>query len=343
MNELEVALQTALNNEVYRCVLSNSSNKDCPYKKIVLTRLEHFWQLEKYTQTQVFHEKAALEAVQATVAGYLTTDFRQYNGWDGQREHSIRISKAGKVLATSSAAAQQPQRETQHNRTKNYILAQGEVIPPLVDMGIFTKDGQVVNSMYDKYRQINRFIELVDDAVCGLKPATPLTVIDFGCGKSYLTFVLYHYLTVLKGLAVRMIGLDLKEDVIANCNRTAARYGYDGLCFEQGDISGYQFDGRVDMVITLHACNTATDYALLHAVQWGAGMIFSVPCCQHELNGQMQSQRMALLTRYGIVKERTAALLTDAIRANLLECCGYKTQLLEFIEMEHTPKNILIR
>lgn len=206
-----------------------------------------------------------------------------------------------------------------------------------------TPDGHVIQSMYDKFRQINRFLEVIDDEIRRLDIRDRLTVIDFGCGKSYLTFVLYHYLTAVRGIRADILGLDLKADVIAQCGRVAAKYGYDGLRFEQGDIGDARGDAPVDMVVTLHACDTATDLALYHAVRRGARLIFSVPCCQHELNAQIEGGRLSALTRYGIVKERFAALMTDAVRANLLECCGYRTQLLEFIEMEHTPKNLLIR
>ena len=217
------------------------------------------------------------------------------------------------------------------------------IVPPLVDMGVMTPEGKIIRARYDKFRQINRFLEIIDDEYKDYTSEKPLRVIDFGCGKAYLTFVLYYYFTEIRHLAVDIIGLDLKTDVIEKCNQAAQKYGYASLRFEIGDIADYSPDQDVDMVITLHACDTATDYALYNAVTWNAKKIFSVPCCQHEINNTITSQNLNVLTRYGIIKERFSALLTDALRADLLECCGYETQVLEFIDLEHTPKNIMIR
>lgn len=343
--DLQQILESLWAAEPYKLILSNPVQKQFPYQKMVLNRLDvrGGWQVEKYTQKQVFHENKNTEEIQAFLKETFAQDYRQCNAWDGEREHTVRISKGGKVTWQKKRTRQAPKAKSEHNRKKNYILEEGTVIPPLVDMGIFTSEGKIVRSMYDKYRQINRFVEMVDDEIDNLPEDRTITVIDFGCGKSYLTFILYYYLAELKKLDVRIIGLDLKEDVIKNCNRAAQKYGYDRLHFELGDINGYDCPYPVDMVISLHACDTATDYALYNAIRWKAKLIFSVPCCQHELNKQMKSEKLSILNRYGIIQERTAALMTDAIRGNLLTFCGYKTQLLEFVDLSHTPKNILIR
>ncbi len=342
--ELRQVLDELWNAALYKMVLSNPVKKsEAEYQKMVCSRLDKGWQVEKYTQKQVFHENLSEEEMKSFLKEKVGDIYRQCNAWDSEREHSIRISKGGKVTYQKKKSAQAPKEKTGHNRKKNYILEEGTVIPPLVDMGIFTSEGKIVRSMYDKYRQINRFVEIIDDEIDSLPKDQTITVIDFGCGKSYLTFILYYYLVELKKLDVRIIGLDLKADVIKNCNLAAQKYGYDRLHFELGDINGYDCPYPVDMVISLHACDTATDYALYNAIRWKAKLIFSVPCCQHELNSQMKTEELSILTRYGIIQERTAALMTDAIRGNLLTVSGYKTQLLEFVDLSHTPKNILIR
>ena len=343
-SELQKIIQTIWSSELYKIILSNPTGEGA-YRKIVLNRQKKGWQAEQYTEKQVFHENLPEGKVQDYLMENMSGAFRQCGAWDGTFEHTVRISKKGKVTGMKKRTAQTeaPKAKTENNRKKNYLLEEGTVIPPLVDMGIFTAEGKVVRSMYDKYRQINRFVELIDDEIDALPKDQTIRIIDFGCGKSYLTFILYYYLVELKKRDVEITGLDLKADVIAHCNKAAEKYGYDKLHFQVGDIGGYETAEQIDMVISLHACDTATDYALYHAIRWKAKLIFSVPCCQHELNKQMKSDNLSILTRYGIVKERTAALMTDAIRGNLLTESGYRTQLLEFVDLSHTPKNLLIR
>ncbi len=230
-----------------------------------------------------------------------------------------------------------------HNKSKQYILQEGQPVDFLVGLGVQSPDGRVTKAKYDKFRQINRYLEFIEDVLTELPADRTIRIIDFGCGKSYLTFAMYYYLHVLNGRDIQVTGLDLKADVIDHCNELAVKCGYDKLHFEKGDISTYAGADRVDMVVSLHACDTATDYALEKAIKWGAKIIMAVPCCQHEVNRQIHCDALKPLLRYGLIKERMSALITDAVRANLLTQQGYDTQILEFIDMEHTPKNLLIR
>lgn len=344
--ELKEKLKDIFSEDIEKIILSNG--KGTTYKKIVITKKENGYQAEKFTEKQAFHENfASVDFVMQFCYTQMNGDadlsgFKQLNAFSGESELAIKISKKGKVFFTKSKNSAPVKIQAKNNHQKKYYLEEGTIIPPLVDMGVFTKDGKIIHSMYDKYRQINKFIQFIEEAVdkSGLKT---LNIVDFGCGKSYLTFVVYYYLTFIRGLDVTMTGLDLKEDVIKKCQETAIRYGYDKLNFKVGDIAIYESEQPVDMVITLHACDTATDYALYHAIRWNSKIIISVPCCQHELNAQTESEEFNILNRYGLLKERTAAIMTDAIRANLLEYSGYKTQILEFIDFTHTPKNLLIR
>ena len=341
--ELKDCIIKITEGDIVKLVISKPSAKSNEFIKIVIEKKSKNYQISKYTKTQVFHENAEKEALAERVFALTDCSFRQINAWDSNLEHMVMISKKGdasyKRKALSEAA---PTVSENHNRSKNYILEAKPDILPLVDMGVFTKEGKVVSSMYDKYKQINRYLEIIDDAIKDLKSES-VNIIDFGCGKSYLTFIVYYYLTYIKGIKANIIGLDLKKDVIEKCNEAAKRYNYENLRFELGDINGYKAPFSVDIVMTLHACDTATDFALFNAISWNAKMIFSVPCCQHELNSQIETDDFSILTRYGIIKERFSALATDAIRANLLEYSGYKTNLLEFTDFSHTPKNILIR
>lgn len=346
MSDLDQFLGLIINAGANRIIISNPTSKSETVKKICVDKKNNFYQLSKYTEKQVYHENVQCEELVIKLVEIIYTKYRQVNGFTDDSEHIILISKKGKCNYKIQKIAAQKfeslKTGSDHNRKKKYILREGTTIEPLIDMGVFTKDGKVVNSMYDKYKQINRFIEILNDEIENYK-GKELNIIDFGCGKSYLTFVVYYYLTQIMGIRVNMIGLDLKEDVIKKCNMAAEKYRYDTLRFEMGDINGYKSPFDVDVVITLHACDMATDYALFNAIKWNAKMIFSVPCCQHELNRQISPDTLSIISRYGIIKERFSALATDAIRGALLEYCGYKTQLLEFIDFDHTPKNILIR
>ncbi len=343
---MKVVLEEIIHNNIDKVILSNPKSKESQYKKIVIRKImlkeEIYYQFEMFTQTQAFHENVTERDCLHKLEIYLTEMFKQCDAYTEVKNYVIKISKKGKMMVSSKQVSAPKVLEVKdHNKKKKYILEEGSYIAPLYDLNIFTKEGKIVQSMYDKYKQINRFIEMIDD--CITPDMTKLNIIDFGCGKSYLTFILYYYLVEIKKIEVRMIGLDLKEEVIKNCNAIAEKYGYENLAFEVGDINGYQCDFDVDMVISLHACDTATDHALYNAITWNAKIIFSVPCCQHEVNAQIQSDEFSILTKYGLLKERLSSIMTDEIRANLLETQSYKVQVLEFIDIAHSPKNILLR
>ena len=346
MEDLKRAISEITKEDIIKVVVSNKMNKDVQYNKISFVLKENnekqYYQVEKYTDKQVFHENINIDALEEKLLEFVGGNYKQLSAWANECTFDLKISKKGKVFLSKKKSDNAKLAKKGHNKEKNYILKEGMIIEPLIDLGVFTKEGKVVNSKYDKYKQINRFVEIIDDEI-KKNDYKELTILDFGCGKSYLTFVLYYYFVKIKNINVKMIGLDLKEDVIKKCNEIAKRYNYENLHFELGDINGFKYNNKVDMVITLHACDTATDYALYNAIKWNSKMIFSVPCCQHEFNHQMKAESLSILTKYGIVQERVAALMTDSVRANLLECVGYKTQLLEFIDIAHSPKNILIR
>lgn len=340
-NEFVYYLTQIFNENVLKIVISNKKEKNYKYNKIVLELKSDYYYVSKYTEKQVFNEKVNVSNI-ISYMNEMIFYFKQYNFFTENIEFMIKISKKNKIFFSKRTSQNNIVLNLNNNREKKYILNEGNKIEPLIDMGIFTSDGHVVNSMYDKFKQINRFLEIIDDALKN-KEYKQLNIIDFGCGKSYLTFVVYYYLTEIKNIKANIIGLDLKKDVIDNCNKIAEKYGYTGIKFEVGNINGYEVKCDVDMVITLHACDTATDYALYNAIKWNTKMIFSVPCCQHELNSKIAPNHLKIIKRYGIAKERISALYTDIIRCNLLEIMGYKTQLLEFVDFENTPKNLLIR
>lgn len=350
-NEIEEALLYFLNDKLERLTCSNPREKDGFLKmtvRPVLLKGTLCFQIEELTGKQAFHKNLGKEEAAAYVMSRMETLYRNAEAVSGLGELRLLIGKKGTVSLKIKKKAAAPAGDgvmpvLSHNRSKRYVLPEGTPVPFLVDLGVMTPEGRVVKSKYDKFRQINRFLEFIEDILPRLDKEKETTIIDFGCGKSYLTFAMYYYLKEVKGYPIRVVGLDLKKDVIALCQRLAEKFGFEQLHFYHGDIAGYEGMNRVDMVVTLHACDTATDYALLKAVKWGAKVILSVPCCQHELNGQIENDFLAPALQYGLIKERMAALLTDAIRAELLEAAGYRTQILEFIDMEHTPKNIMLR
>lgn len=355
MSDLQSLFTDCLNETLIRVILSNPSSKDGVIKICARPMLKNkslLFQIEEYTKTQVFHKNLTAGDAGSYLTGKLSSDtssqtasFKNALVETQSFTANVLVSKKGTITIKKkmNASAKQPKISLSHNRKKKYILEEGIPVPFLIDLGVMTQNGSIVNAHYDKFRQINRFLEYIEDILPSLPTDRELRILDFGCGKSYLTFAIYYYLKVLKGYPVRITGLDLKEDVIRHCNELAVKYGYDKLEFLCGDIAYYDGCSQVDMVVTLHACDTATDYALAKAVGWGAKVILSVPCCQHELNKQMKNDLLFPVLHYGILKERMAALMTDGLRAQILEANGYRTQILEFIDMAHTPKNLLIR
>ena len=353
MEELKKVLASLLSEKLYQIIISNPRQKAGAFKikvRPVMVKEQVVFQQTVYEGTKVFHDNLDRQTALDKIARYMEQNFRQLEGESTELKITALVSKKGKITikairkkAEKGEFVQGILPDLSHNRVKKYILEEGKPVPFLVDLGVQTKDGRVVHARYDKFRQINRYLEFVEDVLPVFEKEESIHIIDFGCGKSYLTFALYYYLHELKKREVTITGLDLKEDVIDHCNALAEKYGYDKLCFLKGDIAKFEGTEKVDMVVTLHACDTATDYALKKAIDWDARVIFSVPCCQHEVNKQIENELFSPVFKYGLIRERLSALLTDAVRANLLEEWGYDTQILEFIDMEHTPKNIPIR
>ena len=348
MEELYKLLQESLNERLYQITAGGPRKKDGAVRlklRPVMIKDELCFQLESYRGHQVFHRNVSAAEAMEEMGKAMEDSFRQLDVETMDFQAVALVSKKGTITIKKKKSGGEKAKELSlsHNRAKKYILEEGKQVPFLVDLGVQTQDGRIVKSRYDKFRQINRFLEFIADIMPILPKDRCVRIIDFGCGKSYLTFAMYYYLHELCGLDIRVTGLDLKKEVIRHCQELADKYGYEGLEFLQGDIADYSGEEKVDMVVTLHACDTATDYALYKAVRWNAEVILSVPCCQHEMNRQIACDILKPALKYGLVKERMSALLTDALRGNLLEEAGYDTQLLEFIDMEHTPKNILIR
>ena len=337
----------SLEGKIKKIVFSSKRNKDYEYSKITLrpfkSKKGEMWQAEKIKGPQAFHQNMTPEELLNFIYEEYRHSFSQCClTAEGTTVHYTIFPDKTKRKLTGNEIKKV---ETQsHNKEKNYILRQGENIPALVDLGVFTEDFKVVKSKYDKYKQINRFIEIVDDAF-GEYKKDEVTILDFGCGKSYLTFIIYYYFTVIKKVKATVIGYDLKEDVVKHCNKIAEKYGYENLKFYINDVTkGELYEGNVDMVITLHACDIATDFALFHGIENKVKHIFSVPCCQHEVCSSIKKGGdFDLLLEHGLIKERFSALLTDSIRADILKKCGYEVDIIEFVDFAHSPKNLMLR
>ncbi len=351
MNELKDVLDLTITKELYQVIISSPRQKGQKAGKVkirpIMVKDNLMFQETMYTGTQVLHQNRNKEEAIEHMIALIMEEFSQCEISTREWQVTILVSKKGKITVKKSRVKDSNKEnlkpDLSHNRVKKYILEEGKPVSFLVDLGVQTKEGQIIRAKYDKFKQINRYLEFIRDILPKLPKDRTIRIVDFGCGKSYLTFALYYYLHEMQKLSIDVIGLDLKEEVIRHCNELADKYGYDALHFIKGDIAGYNDMEKADMVVTLHACDTATDYALEKAVKWDAEVILSVPCCQHEVNRQMKCEELAPVLKYGVIKERMAALLTDALRANLLEAQGYEVQILEFIDMEHTPKNLLIR
>ena len=347
MEKVRGILAECASENLIHMVLSGARKKEGPAKiriRPIQQKDRLIFQASRQEGKQEFHTNYGKEELLEQLLAWIRMDFKQLQILTTEENITVLSGKKGNMTVKRTKREQRGEAaQLTHNRKKQYILEEGLPVPFLIDLGVMTPEGRVVNARYDKFRQINRFLEFIEDVRPRLEGDGEVTILDFGCGKSYLTFAMYYYLKVLKGLDVHIIGLDLKEEVIRHCSQLRDRYGYEKLDFLTGDIASYKGVEKVDMVVTLHACDTATDYALDKAVRWGAKVILSVPCCQHELNGQIHSQVLEPVLKYGLIKERIAALVTDALRAGRLEEEGYQVQILEFIDMEHTPKNILIR
>ncbi|WP_108306205.1 class I SAM-dependent methyltransferase [Metalysinibacillus jejuensis] len=342
---LEALNERILNEQLIHATISQPRMRSNEVKRIklkpVMVKERYHIQVEYQYERILKHDNIVLADFPAKLEA-IFADFRQAQLRFTEESVHIQLSKKNKVLWKQNAE-QVTNASLTHNRKKQYVLEENTAYPFLVRLGVQTADGKVKQAKFDKFKQINRFVEMIDDSLSYLPKDRTIRILDFGSGKSYLTFALYHYLKIEKGLDIHVTGLDLKKEVIEECAQIARDLNYEHLEFLVGDINDYNDETAVDMVVTLHACDVATDMALARAVRWGASVILSVPCCQHELNRQLQAPALDIMLQHGLVKERFAALATDSIRAEILSLVGYETQLLEFIDMAHTPKNILIR
>lgn len=340
-----VLCSTMDSGRLTKIIFAGKRRKSLEYKKITLRpvtiRGELMYQAEYHYDKKVTHENIPYYEGIDFAQRIIAEDFKQINILTENEDIQILASKPEKPKITRHAASRSAA-DTEHNRRKHYLIEDGTPCDFLIELGVMSPDGKVFKKHYSKFRQINRFLEIADDSFGSLPQNGTIRIIDFGCGKSYLTFALYYYLKIVRDRSVEIVGLDLKEDVIEFCNRTAQKLGYNELKFQTGDIADYESSGA-DMVVTLHACDTATDYALINAVNWNSRVILSVPCCQHELFSQIKNEVNEPMLKHGIIKDKFTELLTDGLRGLKLEAAGYDVNMIEFTSLEHTSKNIMIK
>ena len=333
---------TSIIYAVFATPLNKAENK---FKKITVKPISSndkiIYQLEKFTDKQAFHENINESDIVSRMME-LANQYKNANIFTVDADYQVLVSKKGSMRIVKLSPTKTMSIGT-HNKVKKYIIPENEPCDFLIELGVMNKDGKVLAKKYDKFKQINKFLEIVDDAVEKTDLKSDYKIIDFGCGKAYLTFALYYYFYKIKKVNVQIVGLDLKTEVINFCNDVAEKLNYTYLKFENGDIKDYNTNLEIDMVVTLHACDNATDAALVKAIKWNTDIILSVPCCQHEFFDKIENNNLEPMLKHGLIKERLSSLVTDSLRSLFLETKGYKVQLVEFVDMEHTPKNILIR
>ncbi|NYB72678.1 SAM-dependent methyltransferase [Sedimentibacter hydroxybenzoicus DSM 7310] len=347
MNIQEIVNRSIEENKFIYGVFTTPKNKsDNPYKKItarpINAKNKSIIQFEKFTDKQAFHENYSYEEANEEIINLIIDGYKNINLYTSEADYQIIVSKKGSVKVTEKQPSKKQTTE-EHNKKKQYIINENEPCDFLELLGVMNKQGMVYSKKYDKFKQINKFLEIVDDSLKGRELRDDFMIIDFGCGKAYLTFALYYYFYHLRQVKVKIIGLDLKEEVINYCNEISNKLNYDNLKFVYGDIRSFDYENKIDMIVTLHACDTATDASLVKAIKWNADIILSVPCCQHEFYDKIKNTELEPMLKHGLIKERVSSLVTDSLRGLFMETKGYKVQLMEFIAMEHTPKNILIR
>lgn len=344
MNYIDIIKELLVKNELIEIIISGKEEKTTEYNKISIKPFLKdeiiYFQFAYIYDKKTTHENIeAVETIDKLVEDFV--NFKQMVIFSKSNDYQVLKNKKGIKVIKNKASKKQG--ELLHNRKKNYIIPEDEPCKFLEILGVMNEKGKVFKDKYDKFRQINKYLEFIRDIKDELNKKKKIRIVDFGSGKAYLTFALYYYINEVLGVEAEITGIDLKKDVVEFCNDTAKKLEYKNLKFLWGDIKTFtEFEG-IDMIVTLHACDIATDMAIAHGIKWKSRIIMVVPCCQHEIFTQIKNESMSPLLKHGILKERISSLVTDAARGNLLEVVGYNVQFVEFIDMEHTPKNIMIR